>query len=80
MRTTYIDLCKRAATDQIVHAKVYKFVNLRLHTYLEFTQRIKMIEYADQPYDEMKVTAKTLHVSLASFRFAAYLKNFLLAK
>jgi len=39
-----------------------------------------VFEDAEQHYDKMLVTVKTLHISLASFRFAAYLKNFLLVE
>ena len=48
--------------------------------YLKFAQRSKVFEDAEQHYDEILVTNKTLHISLASFRFAAYLMNFLLIK
>lgn len=57
-----------------------ELVSLSLHAYLKFAQRIKVFEDAEQHYDKMLVTVKTLHISLASFRFAAYLKNFLLVE
>ena len=40
-------------------------------------QGIKVFEYAEQHYHKMLVAVKTLHVSLASIRFATYLKNLL---
>ena len=80
LRTAYIGFCKCTATNQIVHSEVSELVTLRLHAYLKFAQRIKVFEDAEQHYDEMLVTVKTLHVSLASFRFAAYLKDLLLVE
>lgn len=80
LRTTYIGLCKRTTAYQVVHSEVSEFVGLRLHAYLKFAQRIKVFEYTEQHYDEMLEAVKTLHISLTSFRFAAYLKIFLLVE
>ena len=80
LRTAYVGFCKRAATNHIVHSEVSELVSLRLHAYLKFAKRIKVFEYAEQHYHKMLVAVKTLHVSLASFRFATYLKNFLLVE
>ena len=57
-----------------------EFMCLSLHAYLEFAKGIKVFKDAEQHYDEMLVTVKSLHVSLASLRFTAYLKNFLLVE
>ena len=80
MASAWIGFCKRTATNQIVHSEVSEFVSFSLHADLKFAQRIKVLEDAEQHYDERLVTVKTLHISLASFRFAAYLMNFLLIK
>lgn len=80
LRTAYIGFCKRTATNQIVHSEVSELMSLRLHAYFKFAQGVKVLEYTEQHYDEMLVTVKTLHISLASFRFTAYLKNFLFVK
>ncbi len=55
---------------------------LRADLYIEFIfylpymieKRFKVL-VAEQHYHKMLVAVKTLHVSLASFRFATYLKN-----
>ena len=53
---------------------------LCFHPNLKFTKGIKVFKNAKQHHNEMLVSVKSLHVSLASFRFTAYLKNFLLIK
>ena len=59
------------------HSEVSELVSFCLHAYFKFAQRIKVFEYAEQHYHKMLVAVKTLHISLTSFRFAAYLKNLL---
>ena len=80
LRATHIGFCKRTTAYRIVHSEVYKFVSLRLHANLKLAQRIKVFEYAEQHYHKVLAAVKTLHVILSSFRFAAYLKNFLLVE
>ena len=52
---SYICLCKRAATNQIIHSKVPEFMCLSLHAYLKFTQGIKVFKDAEQHHDEMLI-------------------------
>lgn len=65
----------RSSPNQIINSKVPEFMCLCLHAYFKFAQGIKVFEYTEQHHDEMLVTVKTLHVSFASVRFAAYFKN-----
>ena len=70
----------RSSPNQIINSKVPEFMCLCLHAYFKFAQGIKVFEYTEQHHDEMLVSIKSLHISLTSFCFVAYLKNFLLVK
>ena len=64
----------------VVKSQVGEFHGLGFHSDLQFSQRIKVFEYAKEHNDEVFPPGQMLHIALAAQGFVAYLLDFCLVQ